>query len=273
MSDSLTPADLLRQSQHRPWPLPRQPWILYQEWRDLLFAHWSLDPALLAPLIPPGLELERYEGRAWLGIVPFRMSHVRPRGLPALPWLSYFGELNVRTYVRATQGEARPGVFFFSLDAANPVAVRLARRFYHLPYFDATIGCQRQPDGRIRYNSRRRVTPPAFPGEWIGSYGPSGVPYHAPGGTLEHWLVERYCLYSVDPAGRVHRGEIHHLPWPLQAAKAQVSVNRLFAPTVHGMGQGMGQGIGQALNRPPELLHFVDRLQVLTWGIAPVDGA
>lgn len=265
MRDSLPPAELLRHSQHRPWPLPRQPWILYQEWRDLLFAHWSLDPALLEPLIPPGLTLDRHEGRAWLGIVPFRMSHVRPRWLPALPWLSHFAELNVRTYVRASQGDPRPGVFFFSLDAANPVAVRLARRFYHLPYVDATMSCQPQPDGRIRYNSRRRVTPAAFPGEWIGSYGPKGAVYHAAAGSLEHWLVERYCLYSVDPAGRIHRGEIHHRPWPLQAAQAQIGVNWLFSP-----GQ---EGIHLALQRPPELLHFVEGLQVLTWGIAPVNGA
>src|SRR5215470_11526964 len=154
---------------HRPWPLPTSPWIMAQSWHDLLFAHWPVDPAVLRSRIPAKLTIDTFDGSAWLGIVPFRMSGVRLRATPALPWLSAFPELNVRTYVTA---EGKPGVFFFSLDAANPVAVAAARRFFHLPYFRARMSCRPDGDG-IRYASQRthRGAPSA---ELRGRYRPLG---------------------------------------------------------------------------------------------------
>lgn len=245
----------LHYTEHRPWPLPSTPWVMAQVWHDLIFAHWPIPAAQMAALLPPGLVLDTWEGEAWVAVVPFRMSGVRPRLLPPLPWLSAFPELNVRTYVR--MGD-KAGVYFFSLDAANPVAVALARTLYHLPYLRAAMSCEGDGDG-IRYRSRRTHTG-APPAELRASYRPVSPIYQATPGTLEAWLVERYCLYSVDRRGRIYRGEIQHAPWPLQKAEADFETN------------GMAQAPGLDLPDTPPLLHFARRLDVVAWAIQPVDG-
>src|SRR5215213_8448293 len=131
---------VLDRTEHRPYPLPDGSWVLRMRWRDLLFMHWRVPEEVLRPLIPQALRLDSCDGSAWLGVVPFRMESVRPRFLPAVPWLSGFPELNLRTYVTH---ENKPGLWFFSLDAYNPVAVRLARATFGLPYFDAKMSCRR----------------------------------------------------------------------------------------------------------------------------------
>lgn len=238
---------------HRPWPLPPGPWRLRMSWHDLLFAHWSLPAEALRPLIPPQLALDTYEDTAWVGVVPFRMSAVVPRYAPPAPWLSAFLELNVRTYVTIA---GKPGVWFFSLDAANPVAVAVARRWFHLPYFRARMRLRRDGD-RIAYESRRahRGFPP---GEFRGRYRPTGPVSLSQPGTLAAWLTERYALYAADSIGRVYRGDIHHLPWPLQPAEAEIDVNTVC--DAHGF----------ALPDVPPLLHFAHRLDVLAWSPVPV---
>jgi len=243
----------LEDAAHRPWPPPRRPWLMGMCWHDLLFAHWPLAPASLRPLIPPGLEVDTFDGRAWLGVVPFRMSRTGPRFARRLPWVSAFPELNVRTYVTAG---GKPGVWFFSLDAANPLAVRAARRCFHLPYFDAQMNCQER-GGWIEYRSRRTHRGSAA-GEFVGRYRPTGPEYRALPGTLDRWLTERYCLYAASPAGRVFRGEIHHRPWPLQPAEAEIEVNTAAAHT------------GIALPDVPPLLHFARYLDVIAWGLEGV---
>src|SRR5437867_5100192 len=125
---------LLNQTSHRPWPLPSRPWVTTMRWHDLLFLHWPVRPEIIRPLIPNGLELDTFDGAAWIGVVPFRMTGVRLRWLPPLPGISAFPELNVRTYVRVRD---RPGVYFFSLDAGSRTAVAMARAWFHLPYFHA----------------------------------------------------------------------------------------------------------------------------------------
>ena len=246
-------ANPLHHIDHRPWPLPSQPWVMAQVWHDLLFAHWPIPAAQMAALLPPGLTLDTWEGEAWVAVVPFRMSGVRPRFFPAVPWLSAFPELNVRTYVRVGD---KPGVYFFSLDAANPVAVAVARALFHLPYFRAQMDCQAEGQA-IRYKSRRTHNG-AAPGELGGSYGPTGPVYTVTPGSLEAWLVERYCLYSVDRRGRIFRGEIHHAPWPIQKAEAEFARN------------SMAQAAGIALPDIPPLLHFARRLDVVAWAIQQV---
>ena len=237
---------------HRPWPLPRRPWSMAQRWHDLLFAHWPIPADVLAPALPPGLALDTFQGQAWISVVPFRMSGIRPRGLPPLPWLSAFPELNLRTYVvLRSQPEQKPGVWFFSLDAANPVAVAVARWLFHLPYFRARMACE--PEGEaIRYRSQRthRGAPPA---EFVARYGPSGPVYRAEPGSLEEWLTERYCLYAGDRSGRLYRTEIHHKPWPLQPAWAEIQVN------------SVARAAGIALPAEPPLLQFARRLDVAAW--------
>ena len=240
--------DCLQAAAHRPWPPPSAPWVMAQRWLDLLFAHWRVDPAALRPFIPPGLELDTYDGSAWLAVVPFRMDRIRARGLPPLPGLSAFVELNLRTYVAR---DGKPGVWFLSLEATHPLAVRFARRTFHLPYMDAEMACEAGGDG-IRYRSERihRGEPPAA---FRGRYGPAGAVFTAAPGTLEHWLTERYCLHAADEEGRLLMGEIHHAPWPLQPAWAEIAENTMAEP------------FGIALHRPPDSLLFARAIVVALW--------
>ncbi len=234
---------------HRPWPPPRRPWVMAQSWHDLLFAHWPLAPDDLRPTLPPGLRLDTYAGRAWVGVVPFRLRGLRPRGLPPVPRLSAFPELNVRTYVTAPRGD-KPGVYFYSLDAGNPLAVAAARCLA-LPYFAARMAVRRAGDW-IDYRSARvhRRAPPAT---FAGRYRPTGEVARAPYGSLEEWLTERYCLYTVTARGAVYRLEIHHAPWPLQPAEAELRFDTLT--TQHGI----------RLPATPPLLHFARRQEMVAW--------
>jgi uncharacterized protein len=244
---------MITETLHRPWELPHRRWTLAMRWHDLLFMHWPVRSTLLRPLIPPALEIDTFDGTAWIGVVPFRMTGVRPRYTPILPWLSAFPELNVRTYVQ-TQG--KPGVWFFSLDAANPVAVRAARWTFHLPYFDARITVA-YSNGGVRYRSKR-VHRGAFPAAFTGWYRPVGAVYQANPGTIDHWLTERYCLYAADRKSRLWRGDIHHHRWPLQPAEADVDTNTMLEPV----------GVKPPPTAP--LLHFAQRLDVVAWPLTPV---
>lgn len=219
---------------------------MVQTWRDLLFAHWPVRPEVLRPLIPPGLSLDTFAGDSWVGVVPFDLAHLAPRGTPDRLGIGFL-ELNVRTYVTA---EDKAGIWFFSLDAASPPAVAVARATYHLPYYRARMSLEREGN-RIAYTSRR-FHPGASAAEFVGRYEPIGPIFHALPGSLEHWLTERYCLYSADRSGRLFRGEINHLPWPLQPAAAGIAVNTMAA--AHGI----------VLTGPP-LLHFARRLDMVAW--------
>jgi uncharacterized protein len=224
-----------------------------QRWHDVLFAHWRVPPESLRPLIPKGLELDLFQGQAWLGVVPFRMTGVRPRLVPPLPWLSAFPELNVRTYVVAG---GKPGVWFFSLDAGNPLAVKAARAWFRLPYFRARMKISEEGD-RILYSSVR-THKGAAPAEFGGNYRAAGASFLAARGTLEHFLTERYCLYTADPHGRIYRGEIHHAHWPLQLAEAEIQRNTMAVP------------LGIHLPEELPLLHFSRRQDVVVWGLKPL---
>lgn len=241
---------LLSQQNHRPWPLPDRAWVMSQVWLDLLFMHWPIPVSELAALIPAPLQLDLYQGQAWIGVVPFRMAHVKPRGAPSVPGLSFFPELNVRTYV--TDGN-KSGVWFFSLDAAQALAVKIARRVFHLPYFQARMK-QTQQGHYIRYDSHR-IDPGGHPADLQALYRPRGPVFQAQPGSLEHWLCERYCLYAQAPNQQVYRGEIHHQPWPLQVAEADIHLNTMTLP------------IGIHLPPQTPLLHFAKKLEVVVWGL------
>jgi uncharacterized protein YqjF (DUF2071 family) len=228
---------------HRPWPVPASEWRWRQSWLDLLFAHWPVPARILRPLVPRHLELQEFDGTAWLGVVPFRMAGVMRRPWPDLPWVSAFPELNVRTYV---EFGGKQGVWFFSLDATNPLAVWAARRFFHLPYYRARMSLTEDTDG-VRYSSSRASA------VFSANYAPTSEPYHAAAGSLEHWLTERYCLYAAAPDGSIWRNDVHHQPWPLQTARATIHQNSML--DFHGL----------ELREPPSLLHFARRVDVVVW--------
>ena len=247
------PHSILEHVAHRPWPLPDSPWIMTQSWHDLLFAHWPVDARELREKLPAGLAPDTFEGQAWLGIVPFHMTNVSPRGVPPVPFVSAFIELNVRTYVTL---QGKPGVYFFSLDANSTLAVTAARTLFQLPYFLATMSVDR-PDNRVVYASARETKPRAA--EFAATYRPIGSVVTPQPGTLEYVLTERYCLYTVDDAFRARRLEIHHLPWSLQVAEATIAVNT------------MAQAAGIRLPAIEPILHFSRRQDMVAWPLRGVD--
>lgn len=228
---------------HRPWTVPGETWSWRQSWQDLLFAHWPIDEAVLRPLLPSSLEIDACEGTSWIGLVPFKMTGVMKRPLPDMPWVSAFPELSVRTYVTR---DGKPGVWFFSLDATNALAVWAARRFFHMPYFRAKMSVRKHRHATVYSSSR--------PGACFeASYMPVSSVYEAKRGSLEHWLTERYCLYAQSANGALYRNEVHHVPWPLQKAEARMDINTMLA--MHGFD----------VHGPPALLHFAQRLDVVVW--------
>lgn len=231
----------LAQIDHRPWPLPQTPWRWRQAWLDLVFIHFEADPDELRKHLPPGLELELFEGKAWVGIVPFRMEGVTRRGWPSPASLCDFPEINVRTYV--TDGR-KSGVWFLSLFAPHHSAAWFARNFFNVPYHHARVTIAEE-GGSIHYDAQRG------PLKFTADYRPGRV---APGipGSFAHWATERYCLYCVDGHGRISRGEVHHAKWPIQEATIKIEQN-----TIAGMRLG-------AMH--PTVL-FSRRIDVVLWSL------
>ena len=219
--------------------------LMRMVWHDLLFIHWKVDADQLRKHLPDSLRLDTFNGDTWIGVVPFRMSGVSLRWLPDLPWVSKFPELNVRTYVIGPDGQ--PGVWFYSLDASNALAVKGARLLYHLNYMHAKIGFERERQcdcgSWIRYNSQRthRGEPSA---ELNVEYRPIGPEYEAARGTLLDWLTSRYTLFSADSRGNIFRGDIAHDPWSIRDAQAIIHCNT------------MTEGIEVELPDEQPLLHF-----------------
>jgi uncharacterized protein YqjF (DUF2071 family) len=237
-----------RVTDHRPWPMPERPFVMGQTWMDLLFAHWSVPPDALERAVPPQLPLDTFEDRAWIGVTPFAVRNLRLRLTFPVPFLSAFPEINVRTYV--TVG-GKPGIFFFSLDADSGPAVATARRAYRLPYFRARMAMRRAGE-EVDFSTTRTDDGARAPADFRGRYRAVGDAREARPGSLEHFLTERYCLYTLDDQERVRRAEIHHPPWPLQDAEAAIETNT------------MGAEVDLAFDGEP-VLHFSRRQDVVFW--------
>jgi len=216
-------AHALDEVAHRPWPPPDEPWMQAQTRRDVLFAHWRAGLADVARLLPPDLPLDTHDGEAWLGIVAFRLASLRLRGLPSLPRVA-FTQVDVRTYVTL---DGRPGVWLFSVEASNPLLVEAAKRAHRLPAYRAR--CSAGP-GRYEVERDGRA--------YRVAYVPAGEPFLAEPGSLEHFLTERYCIYTAD-GGRLYRAELHHAPWRLQRAGATVEAASLAPVAIEGEPQAL----------------------------------
>ena len=245
--------EFLVRTSHSPRPLPSGRWVMTQRWNDLLFAHWPVPVSALAPLIPDGLQIDTYSGSAWLGVVPFRMDRIRIRGLPSIPGARSFPELNLRTYVR-DQKSGMTGVYFLSLDAGNLLAVAFARALYSLPYYWSEMRIEPRSDREFSFYSRRRLAsqPVIFRARYRG-LGPTRKLAEMRSGSLEYFLTERYNLFTRDRDGHTMRASIHHVPWPLEEAEAEIERNDLAA------------AVGIRLPDIDPVLHYSRRLAVYVW--------
>lgn len=247
--------DVLGTTEHRPYPMPERPWRMAQRWNDLLFAHWPVRRELLDGRLPAGLEVDRYDGSAWLGVVPFTMDRVRSRIADfevGVPGARAFPELNLRTYVRSRR-TGLSGVYFFSLDAGSLLAVVGARTLFHLPYFWARMQSEHAADGTVRYRSSRVAGRQRA--RFAATYCGNGVVEPSAPGSVEAFLTERYCLYT-ESLGRLLVGDIHHPPWPLERAEAEFAHNDLAGAN------RLALPVGTA-----PLLHFARQLDVYVWGL------
>jgi uncharacterized protein len=253
--------EILDKTSHRPWPLPKGHWAMSQRWNDLLFAHWPIRIAEIDALLPEGLEADVFQGSAWLGVVPFWMDKIQLRGLPSIPGARKFPELNLRTYVRDLR-TGTPGVYFFSLDAGNLLAVMVGRGFFHLPYYWAQMSVKPRGEREFSFYSRRLLSgkPVRFAARYRGM-GPTHKLAQSRAGTIEYFLTERYCLFSRDSLGRLVRANIHHVPWPLEEAEAEIEYNDLPAQ------------VGLCLPESKPLLHYSRHLAVYVWPTELVQAA
>jgi uncharacterized protein len=228
--------------------------VMHMRWEDLAFLHWPIDAAILQSRLPDRLRLDTFEGQAWIGITPFRMTQVRPAWLPSMPGISTFPELNVRTYVVA---DGIPGIWFVSLDAMQILAVHAARSLLNLPYHYARASIETHGD-HVQWQSHRGRSSTRA-GRFFAHYRPTGGVYLSVPGDLDHWLTERYYLYTADHRERVFRQAVRHRQWPLQAANAEVFENTMWAanrlPDMAG----------------PPLAHFSRQVDVWACTPEPVD--
>jgi hypothetical protein len=245
--------EFLVRTSNRPRLLPAGRWSLTQRWNDLLFAHWPVAPATLAGLLPQGLQVDTLSGTGWLGVAPFWIDRVKVRGVPQAARALNFPALSLRTYVR-DQRTGTPGVYFFSLDAGSLLAVAAARFFYHLPYQWAEMRAEQGAEREISFYSRRLLSsrPVVFKARYRG-LGPTRRLAEARAGTLEHFLMERSCLFTRNRAGEPIRATIHTVQWPLEEAEAEIERNDLAAE------------IGIQLPDEKPVLHYLRRQAVYIW--------
>jgi hypothetical protein len=238
---------------HRPRPLPPGRWALTQRWNDLLFAHWPVDAAGLTHLLPEGLQLDTFHGSAWVGITPFWIDRIKIHGLPLIPGVSCYPEMNLRTYVHE-QRSGTPGIFSFSVDSGNLLAAAVGKLFQHLPCHWAEMRIEQREEREISFFSRRRLTrhPAVFQARYRG-LGPTRKLAECRSGSLEYFLLERSCLFTRDRSGQTLRANLHHVAWPLEEAEAEIEQNTL------------AEAVGIHLPNEQPVLHYARRMAIYIW--------
>jgi uncharacterized protein YqjF (DUF2071 family) len=245
--------EYLVRTSHKPRPLPAGRWAMTQRCNDLLYAHWPVTASSMASLLPEGLEVDTFQGAAWLGVVPFWLDRLKIRGMPPIFGARSFPEMSLRTYVR-DQRTGMQGVYFFSMDASNPLAVAAGRMFYHLPIHWAEMRLEQRSEREFSFYSRRLLSrrKAVFSVRYRG-LGPSSKLAESHPGTLESFLMERYCFFTRNRAGHTIAAKMHYFPWPLEEAEADIEQNNLAA------------AIGISLPNQAPVLHYLRRLAVYIW--------
>ncbi|MBW8348799.1 DUF2071 domain-containing protein [Bacillus sp. IITD106] len=240
--------DVLQKTEHRPYPLPSKYWIMRQKWRDVLFMHLPIKPEKLQPYIPSAIEIDTFDGYAWLGVVVFKIDGIYPRGFPPVSIRPAFPEINLRTYVRCND---KPGIYFLSLDVDDWTSYTLAKRWLHVPYHPAKISIQKKKQSYQFESIRNRNNQIICK----GSYTPLSGIYYPENMTLDHWLTERYCFFSNDIKSNIYCLDIHHTPWPLQKAVSDIYTNKLFSPFHFDLTDGT------------PIFHYSKGVDALVWNI------
>jgi uncharacterized protein YqjF (DUF2071 family) len=237
----------------KPRPLPSGRWLMRQRWNDLLFAHWPVPAEALQPLLPDGLQVDTFQGSAWLGAMPFWMDRIKVRGLPPIPGSRSFPDLSLRTYVREERS-GTPGVVCLSLDACNLLAVAVGRALYRLPYHWADMHLEQRSEREFDFYSRRRLAgrKVVFRARYRG-LGPSRRLAEIRSGSLEYFLMERYCLFTRNRDGEPVRANLHQVSSPLEEAEAVIEENDLAS------------ALGIKLPSSEPVLHYARRLAVYVW--------
>jgi len=245
--------EYLVRTSHKPRPLPAGRWAMTQRWNDLLFAHWAIPTPVIEALLPEWLEADSFQGSAWLGAVPFWLDRIKIRGIPTIPGLRNFPDLNLRTYVR-DRITGTPGFYCFSVDSSNLFAVVVANMVYHLPYRLAEMHLEQRSEREFAFYSRRRFArqQAIFSARYRG-LGPSSRLAEIRAGSFEYFMTERPCVFSTNRAGQPIRANLHHVPWPLEEAEAEIDRNDLA--TAAGI---------QLPDKDP-VLHYSRRLAVYVW--------
>lgn len=245
--------EYLVRTSRKPRPLPAGRWLLKQRWNDLLFAHWPVPVAQLAPLIPEGLQVDTFQGSAWLGVMPFWMDRIKVRNIPSIPGARSFPDLSLRTYVREER-TGTPGMVCLSLDSSNLLAVAMGRALYHLPYHWSNMQMRQRSEREFAFYSHRRFAGQTvvFNARYRG-LGPSQRLAESCAGTLEYFLMERYCLFSSNRDGQPIRANLHHVSSQLEEAEADIERNDL------------AEVLGIKLPNLEPVLHYSRRLAVYVW--------
>lgn len=244
--DESSPEKLLSVHRHRPYPLPLWPWFAHQRWENVLFLHWPVSPRLLSTQIPPELELDVYDGTAWIGLVLFQVKDMHPRQLPALPWFRSYLQVNVRTYVTYN---GRGGVYFFTLDVEKWPARAFGKMLYSLPFRKAKIKMEKRGQDVYFVN---RWEKKQWSEELVCTYTPVSSLFSPKASTLDDWLIERYCLWSKRK-GKLLRTDIHHVKWKLQKAEANIYSN------------SMASFLPRTIFQQSPLIHYAAGQQALFW--------
>ena len=246
-------AEITGQTDHRPSPLPKMPWVMAMKEEDLLYIHWPVPVERLRPLVPTELEIETYEGQAWLTMIPFQMTQLHLRGLPPIPGLSTVPQVELRTYVRMKE---QSGVTFLSLDANHPLITWVAGNIFQLPYLNAKVELTKRKNS-IYFQCRRPASDTTPAAEFVGSYWPVGRPSQAKPGSLEYFLVERYVLFVKGLGNLIYWGAVHHLPWKIQSVEVEIETNTIPAAA------------GIELPETNPLLYYAAGRNVITWPVLP----